>query len=96
MRSQFSSTLPINVINVAVSADRAVLDNQTGIKFEFFGLAPWEARGKTWEKGDRKCKGDPGLWRGSLTFVMRLCGSHSPETAIGVEPLPACPWGGGG
>lgn len=62
----FLYTLPINVINAAVSADRAVLDNQTGIKFEFFGLAPWEARGKTWEKGDRKCKGDPGLWRGRV------------------------------
>lgn len=54
MRSQFSSTLPINVINAAVSADRAVLDNQIGIKFEFFRLAPWEARGKPWENGGRK------------------------------------------
>lgn len=58
MRSQFSSTLPINVINAAVSADRAVLDNQTGIKFEFLRLAPWEARGKLvgrlGKKGGRK------------------------------------------
>lgn len=54
MRSQFSSTLPINVINAAVSADRAVLDNQTGIKFEFFELAPWEARGKLMGRLGRK------------------------------------------
>lgn len=47
MGSQFSSILPINVINVAVSADRAMLDNQIRIKFEFFRLAPCEARGKT-------------------------------------------------
>lgn len=47
MGSQFSSILPINVINVAVSDDRAMLDNQIGIKFEFLGLASCEARGKT-------------------------------------------------
>lgn len=33
--SQFSSIIPINVINVAVSADRAVLDNKIGISFDF-------------------------------------------------------------
>lgn len=32
--SQFSSIIPINVINVAVSADRAVLDNKIGISFD--------------------------------------------------------------
>lgn len=50
MGSRFSSILPINVINVAVSADRAMLDNQTGIKFEFLRLAPHEAHGKTFEE----------------------------------------------
>lgn len=38
------------MINVAVSADRAMLDNQIGIKFEFLRLAPNEAHGKTSEK----------------------------------------------
>lgn len=47
MGSQFSSILPINVINVAVSADRTMLDNQIGIKLEFLRLAPCEACGKT-------------------------------------------------
>lgn len=47
MGSQFSSILPINVINVAVSADRAMLDNHIGIKFEFLRLTSCEARGKT-------------------------------------------------
>lgn len=50
MGSQFSSIFPINVINAAVSADRAMLDNQIGIKFEFLRLAPHEAHGKTVEK----------------------------------------------
>lgn len=50
MGSRLSSILPINVINVAVSTDRAMLDNQIGIKFEFLRLAPCEARGKTWGK----------------------------------------------
>lgn len=50
MGSQFSSILPINVINVAVSADRAMLDNQIGIKFEFLRQAPCEACGKTCKK----------------------------------------------
>lgn len=54
MGSRFSSILPINVINVAVSADRAMLDNQTGIKFEFLRLAPHEAHGKTFE-GEKNC-----------------------------------------
>lgn len=58
MGSRFSSILPINVINVAVSADRAMLDNQTGIKLEFLRLAPHEAHGKTFE-GKKKTK----LWR---------------------------------
>jgi hypothetical protein len=35
------------VINVAVSADRAMLDNQIGIKSELLRLAPCEACGKT-------------------------------------------------
>lgn len=47
MGSQFSSFLPINVINVAVSADGAMLDNQIGIKSEFLRLASREARGTT-------------------------------------------------
>lgn len=46
MGSQFSSIHPINVINVAVSADRAILDNQIEIKFEFLRQAPWEAPGR--------------------------------------------------
>lgn len=54
MGSQFSSILPINVINVAVSADRAMLDNQIGIMFEFLRLAPYEACGKTWKKYHRE------------------------------------------
>lgn len=55
MGSRFSSILPINVINVAVSADRAMLDNQTGIKLEFLRLAPHEAHGKTFEGGKKNC-----------------------------------------
>lgn len=47
MGSQVSSILPINVINVAVSADRTMLDNQIGIKCEFLRLALCEACGKT-------------------------------------------------
>lgn len=47
MGSQFSSILPINVINVAVSADGAMLDNQIGIKSEFLRLASREAHGMT-------------------------------------------------
>lgn len=54
MGSRFSSILPINVINVAVSADRAMLDNQTGIKLEFLRLAPHEAHGKTFEGKKKK------------------------------------------
>lgn len=46
MGSQFS-ILPISVINGAVSADRAMLDNQIGIKFELLRLASCEAPGKT-------------------------------------------------
>lgn len=94
MRSQFSSTLPINVINAAVSADRAVLDNQTGIKFEFFGLAPWEASGKTWEKGDRKCKGDPGLWRESYLCHEALWVTHQRlQSGIGASVPVRVGWG---
>lgn len=58
MGSRFSSILPINVINVAVSADRAMLDNQTGIKLEFLRLAPHEAHGKTFEGKKKQNCGD--------------------------------------
>lgn len=54
------------MINVAVSADRAVLDNQIGVMFEFLRPAPCEACGKTWkkknavenERGARVCRGE--------------------------------------
>lgn len=68
MGSQFSSILPINVINVAVSADRATLANQIGIKFEFLRLAPCEARGKMFKKYYREYTEDLGLQRGKFYF----------------------------
>lgn len=51
------------MINVAVSADRAMLDNQIGIKFEFLRLVPHEARGKTSEKKNKTKQNKKTLWR---------------------------------
>lgn len=73
MGSQFSSILPINVINVAVSADRAMLDNQIGIKFEFLRLVPCETRGKMLQKYYGEYKEDLGLQREDFTLIRRLC-----------------------
>ena len=42
-------------------------------------------------------KGGPGFAeRKSYLYHEALWESHSPETEVGVEPLPACPWGGRG
>lgn len=71
MGSRFSSILPINVINVAVSADRAMLDNQTGIKFDFLRLAPHVAHGKTFE-GEKTVEIQRGIWLCQKSFVMIL------------------------
>lgn len=70
MGSRFSSILPINVINVAVSADRAMLDNQTGIKFEFLRLAPHEAHGKTFEGEKKLWRTQRGIWLCQKSFLM--------------------------
>lgn len=70
MGSRFSSILPINVINVAVSADRAMLDNQTGIKFEFLRLAPHEAHGKTFEGKQKTVETQRGICLCQKSFVM--------------------------
>lgn len=70
MGSRFSSILPINVINVAVSADRAMLDNQTGIKFEFLRLAPHEAHGKTFEGKQKTVETQRGIWLCQKSFLM--------------------------
>lgn len=49
--SQFSSIIPINVINVAVSADRAVLDNKIGISFDFSSsVLHHGSAGETWPR----------------------------------------------
>lgn len=42
-------------------------------------------------------KGGPGFAeRKSYLYHEALWESHSPETEVGVEPLPARPWGGRG
>lgn len=69
MGSRFSSILPINVINVAVSADRAMLDNQTGIEFEFLRLAPHEAHGKTFEGKQKTVETQRGIWLCQKSFL---------------------------
>lgn len=85
MGSRFSSILPINVINVAVSADRAMLDNQTGIKLEFLRLAPREAHGKTFE-GKKKTTVEiqRGIWLCQNIFLM-------PPQTLSRDPRHALP-----
>lgn len=91
MGSQFSSFLPINVINVAVSAERAMLDNQIGIKLEFLRLPPREAPGKTLKStvenksGVRVCRGRISIFRReALRSLCTPCPMRAPE-----ESLPA-------
>lgn len=90
MGSRFSSILPINVINVAVSADRAMLDNQTGIKLEFLRLAPHEAHGKTFEgkKKNKTVEIQRGIWLCQKIFLMPpQTLSRDPRHALPCEAL---------
>lgn len=95
MGSQFSSFFPINVINVAVSADRAMLDNQIGIKFEFLRLPPREAHGKTLKVLSRIRSGEGlGLQRENIIFLSALCATsacHFPREPLG--NYCQCGWG---
>lgn len=90
------------MINVAVSADRAMLDNQIGIKFEFLRLAPHEARGKTSEKqkNQTKTKKHCGDYEGNLALPKEECifirvsegqPSYPPQT-LSYAPLNALPY----
>lgn len=66
--SQFSSIIPINVINVAVSADRAVLDNKIGISFDFFSSVLHRSSAKAGR--ERPGRGVRRWGRGTSAFTL--------------------------
>lgn len=65
--SQFFSIILINVINVAVSADRAVLDNKIGISFDFSGSVLHQGSARA--GGERPGGGARGWGRGLFAFT---------------------------
>lgn len=79
--SQFSSIISINVINVTVSADRAMLDNKIEISFDFFiSFLCCSCMGVEGKPGE----GDIGWMRGCpLAYVVSFCGYYHNASTSG-------------